>query len=154
MDYELLTFSSETLRSYAKLIKDIMENKLDVKIFYEVYSDYIAICHEYMTIFIDLDEIIGLDVIQEEYNFTANISIRIQMFHRTYDSGIKLLFELLRYLISRNENILLIENGDDLIFLKKDMKIYIEDKKNKIVNYPYEIFNLPIESCSDIARIY
>lgn len=136
MDYELLVFSDEKINNYAKLIKETLEKSLNISIIYKVYPDYIAICHNYMTISMDLDEIIGLDVIQEEYNFTANISIRIQVFCQTLDLGLKLLFQLFGYLTNRNENMLLLENGSEVIFTKKDGKLYIENIKHDGIEYP------------------
>lgn len=144
MDYELLMDSKWTQKSLAMYIKEVIERKLTID--YIEDSDYIVISCEYFTMSFDLEEIIGLDVIYEEYQFEANASARIQVFKKKFDEGLNLLFFLMKDIMDYQDNdILFLENGSIIVLEKRDNKLITHIDKNWETEYPFNILNRRIE---------
>lgn len=144
MDYELLMDSKWTQKSLAMYVKEVIERKLTID--YIEDSDYIVISCEYFTMWFDLEEIIGLDVIYEEYQFEANASARIQVFKNKFDEGLNLLFFLMKDIMDYQDNdILFLENGSIIVLEKRSNKLFTHIDKNWETEYPFDILNKRIE---------
>ena len=144
MDYELLMDNKWTQKSLAMYVKEVIERKLMID--YIEDSDYIVISCEYFTMRFDLEEIIGLDVIYEEYQFEANASARIQVFKNKFDEGLNLLFFLMKNMMDYQDNdILFLENGSIIVLEKRGNKLITHVDKNWETEYPFDILNRRIE---------
>ena len=144
MDYELLMDNKWTQKSLAMCVKEVIERKLTID--YIEDSDYIVISCECFTIRFDLEEIIGLDVIYEEYQFEANASARIQVFKNKFDEGLNLLFFLMKDIMDYQDNdILFLENGSIIVLEKRGNKLITNVDKNWETEYPFDILNRRIE---------
>jgi len=146
MDCELLVFSKLSQESYSNFIMSIIEMDSTLIANYKSYADYISINCEYFTMIFDIDEIIGLDIVEEDFGFVANISIRIQLLRNTLDQGLNLLFKILNYIIKyADENLLLLENGSKVIIEKKNQHIYSNVNENDETKYPFHLIESEIE---------
>lgn len=144
MDYELLMDSKWTQKSLAMCVKEVIERKTIID--YIEYSDYIGIVCEYFTMTFDLEEIIGLDVISEEYQFEANASARIQVYKNKFNEGLNLLFVLMKDIMNyQDSNILFLENGSIIVLEKRGNKLFTHVDKNWETEYPFDILNRKVE---------
>lgn len=145
MDYELVFLSEMSLIEWARYIYGVFKEKLDLKVQYKEHSDHISIVCEYMSFLIDTDEIIGMDVIKEVFSFEANVSIRLQIFGRTYDQGIKLFFMLLKYIMDdKAEDLLLLENGSEVILKRKGADICTCIQEGYETDFPFALLGREI----------
>lgn len=145
MDYELVLFSEMSLVEWARYINDILDKRMNVEVDYKEHSDYISIDGKYLSFIIDTDELIGMDVIKEVFLFEANISIRIQIFGKTFDKGIEVLFGLLGLIMKdREEDFLLLENGSEVILKRKNDIIYTHIQKGYETDFPFSLLEREI----------
>lgn len=146
MEYELFIKSNRSVVEYVETLRDILEEKLHIKIIQNKENDSIAICCNFFTIWVELEDDFGLITAKDIYDFDANIDARIQVFGRNYNEGLNLLFQLLKYLLTYNDNLLLEENGCYII-LKKEGNKYVSDILcDHKPEYPFDILNVKVKS--------
>ena len=110
MDFVLVFFSEMTLTEWGSYLYCLLR-KLDVETTYhEDKGSYISICCPYFTFFLDISEELGMDYFWEEFAFRANIEIELQMFVRTFDIGVEVLFKMLSLIIEeKTDNLMLLD---------------------------------------------
>jgi len=141
ISHELLLNTQNSIEYYVQNIEAIFKNKLNIGINTNRQSDCISLFCEYLTIYIHLDEYIGLDIIEEDYNFKANMSIRFYLIVKTWPKGMDTLFSLIKHLMfNNNDNLLLIENGETRILSRVDGIFYADAYFEQ--TYPFEIFEI------------
>jgi hypothetical protein len=136
MDYEILLNGFDEFDTYLKEIIKFMDCKIPTK--YEKWIDYVSLCNALLTIIIHTDEIIGIDVVKEDFEFDANFSIRIEVLRNSLKDGLKLLFELVSYLAEKNLNILLLEGGSEILRRDTD-EIKINAERADDNYFPFQL---------------
>lgn len=125
MEFELLLFSKKTQKDYAYYLMQILEKKLHIHFKSVEDQDSINLCLDCMTISVDLEEEVGLDVIEDDFNFVADTSARIQVFSQFRDHALEILFKTINEIIKNTDhNLLLIGNGSNLILERKNNNYY------------------------------
>ena len=125
MEFELLLFSKKTQKDYAYYLMKILEKKLNIHFKSIEDQDSINLCLNCMTISVDLEEEVGLEVIEEDFNFVADTSARIQVFSQSRDQALVILFKTINEIIKNTDyNLLLIGDGSNLILEKKNNNYY------------------------------
>jgi hypothetical protein len=147
MDFELLLFCKRTQKEYANYIKTIIEKNLNINFKYYEDLDSIDLCLDCMTISIDLDDEIGLEVIKEDFNFVADTSARIQVFSKFRDSAMAILFKIINEIIKNsNSNLLLIGDGSNLILEKNNNNFYTSSLDDYYYfKFPFELLGVKIK---------
>lgn len=147
MDFELLLFSKKTQKDYAYYLMKILEKDLNIHFKSIEDQDSITLCFDCMTISIDLEDEIGLEVIEEDFNFVADTSARIQVFSQFRDHALVVLFKTINEIIKNTDyNLLLIGNGSNLI-LEKNNNNYYTSYLNDYYYFkiPFELLGVKIE---------
>lgn len=148
MEYELLFCSELSIREWAIYVYDIFKKVMNVEVTYYEKEDYISICCECFTFWTHTDELIGMDVIEEDFAFEANVSMRIQILGSIYQRGqrgLELLFTMLNHIIeSRTEDFLLIENGTQIVLKKQGEVIYTHIPKGYETDFPFALLGREI----------
>lgn len=140
MDYELVFFSEMSLIEWAEYIYDLLNRKMKIEVKYKKYSEYISIVCKYLSFIIETDEIVGMDVIKEVFSFEGNISIRLQIFGKMFDQGIRILFMMLALILDDNsENFMLLENGSEIILKRDKDIIYTYVQEGYETDFPYKL---------------
>lgn len=118
MEFELLLFSKKTQKDYAYYLRQILEKSyIHFKSIED--QDSINLCLDCMTISVDLEEEVELEVIEDEFNFVADTSARIQVFSQYRDHNLEILFKIINEIIKNTDyNLLLIGNGSNLFNVK------------------------------------
>lgn len=149
MDFELLLFSINTQEEYGYFLKEILEKNLKVDFTFKHNEDYISLCFQCMTISLDLEEIFGLDVIEDDFNFKANLSARIQVFSNFYSDALDIIFRVIKEITIKSDcNLLLLGNGSNVIIKKDNGKFYTSELKD------YYYFEFPFEKLeADIEKL-
>ena len=81
-----------------------------------------------------------MDVIKEVFSFEGNISIRLQIFGKTFDQGIRILFMMLALILDDNsENFMLLENGSEIILKRDKDIIYTYVQEGYETDFPYKL---------------
>mgnify|MGYP005760772965 FL=1 len=145
MDYELFIQSNKTAVEYAEVLRNILEKKLHIKITQSKDNDSISIYCTFFTIWIELEDDFGLIMAKEIYDFDANIDTKIQVFGRTYDEGLNLLFRLLKCLLEYNDSLLLEENGSYIVLKKEQKEFTSEVLCDHKPEYPFGILNVEVK---------
>lgn len=146
MDFELLLFSTKTQEEYGYYLKEIVEKNLKADFTFEHNKDNIILCFRCMTICLDLEEILGLDVVEEEFGFKANISADIQVFSNFHHDALDIIFRIIKEIIIKTDyNLLLLGNGSNVIIKKDSGKFYSSDLKDYYFDFPFEILKVDIE---------
>lgn len=146
MDYELAFFSEISLVDWARYIYDILDKKMELEVNYKEHSDYISIGCECLSFIIDTDEIIGVDVLKDVFSFEANISIRIQIFGKTFHRGLELLFKMLSIIVKEKiEDFILLENGSEVILKRINGDIYTYIQKGYDTDFPFGLLEKEIK---------
>ena len=143
MDYELLLSGEMSQKSFSIFVKKIIEKRISVD--YKQYSDNIGIACDYFSMFFDLDEIIGLDIIYDEYGFKATANTRVQLFGNTFKQGLELIFIIIKNLAAyTDDDILLLENGSIIVLEKKDGTLFTHINESWETEYPFDLLNIQI----------
>lgn len=150
MDFELVFFSEMTLREWG-IYLDYLLQKLNVDTTYhENDGNLISIGCTYFTFFLDTSEELGMDYYLEEFLFKANIEIGIQMFTKTFNTGIEVLFKILSLINEeKTENFMLLDSNG-IIIIKREANVfykndtYIEYGKYG-TNFPYNLLSREIK---------
>lgn len=154
MDCTLYLVSKLDQEILKKTIYDIMCGTVGDKV--TSYENFSTLCCKYFTLFIETDDIIGVDDVREEYGLGINTEIRIQLFGKTFEKGIEVLFNIFgNILMTFNPDMVFVENGTDQIFRKENDNVIINTKldqyqkkylSNKIITLlriPYIFQELP-----------
>ena len=145
MDYELVFLSDMSMIEWARYICNVLKEEMSVNVEYKEHVDYVSIVCEYMSFIIDTDEILGMDVIKEVFSFEANVDIRVQKFGRVFKEGIELLFMLLKLIMEdRREDLLLLENGSEVILKRRGEELCTCLPKGYETDYPFRLFEKKI----------
>lgn len=147
MDFELLLSSNKTQKDYAYYLIQILKNNLNINFKFVEDHDSINLCLDCMTITIDLEEEVGLEVIEEDFNFVADTSARIQVFSKFRDLALGIIFEIINEIIKNtNYNLLLIGNGSNLILEKKNNNYYTSYLDDYYYfKFPFELLGVKID---------
>lgn len=147
MEFELLLFSGKTQKEYAYYLIDIISKVLKYNFKSVENHNSVDLCFECMTISIELDDELGLDVIAEDFNFIADTSARIQVFSGFKEPALMLLFKTINEIIKNTEyNLLLIGNGSNLIFKKIDNKYYTSSLSDEYYfEFPFDLLDKKME---------
>lgn len=125
MEFELLLFSKKTQKDYAYYLMQILEKNLNIHFKSVEDQDSINLCLDCMTISVNLEEEVGLEVIEDDFNFVADTSARIQVFSQFRDHALEILFKTINEIIKNTDhNLLLIGNGSNLILERKNNNYY------------------------------
>ncbi len=148
MEFELLLFSKKTQKDYAYYLMQILEKNLNIHFKSIEDQDSINLCLDCMTISIDLEEEVGLEVIEEDFNFVADTSARIQVFSQFRDHAMVILFKTINEIIKNTDyNLLLIGNGSNLILEKKNKNYYTSYLDDYYYfKFPFELLGVKIET--------
>ncbi|URZ07173.1 hypothetical protein [Clostridium felsineum] len=142
MDYELFVFSiykvEELTEKLVCMVKNIL--KRDVNCISRK-DEYIFIGCETFGITIEIEDISDLDYIKESCRININLCISIQVSHKTFDEGIRELFQIII-------NLLKIVDGDILFLFNGEKQVLRRDNGvltlNEDVEYiPYELIDIP-----------
>lgn len=147
MDFELLLSSNKTQKDYAYYLIQILKDNLNINFKFVEDHDSINLCLDCMTITIDLEEEVGLEVIEEDFNFVADTSARIQVFSKFRDLALGIIFEIINEIIKNtNYNLLLIGNGSNLILEKKNNNYYTSYLNDcYYFKFPFELLGVKID---------
>jgi predicted DNA-binding protein len=147
MDFELLLFSEKSQKDYAYYLMEIFEKSLNIHFKFIEDQDFINLCLDCMTITIDLEEKVALEVIEEEFNFVADTSARIQVFSQFRDHALQILFKTINEIVKNIDyNLLLIGNGSNLILEKKNNNYYTSCLDDYYYfKIPFELLGVKIE---------
>jgi len=125
MDFELLLSSNQTQKDYAYYLIQILKDNLNTNFKFVEDHDSINLCLDCMTISIDLEEEVGLEVIEEDFNFVADTSARIQVFNMSRDLALAIILGIINEIIKNTDyNLLLIGNASNLILERKNNNYY------------------------------
>ena len=150
MDFELVFFSEMTLREWG-IYLDCLLQKLNVDTTHcEKEDRHISIGCAYFTFFLDTSEELGMDYYWEEFLFKANIEIGIQMFTKTFDTGIEVLFNILSLIIEeKTENFMLLDSNGIIIIKREANALYKNDTYKEYgkygTNFPYNLLSREIK---------
>ncbi len=146
MEFELLLFSKKTQKDYAYYLMQILE-KLNIHFKSIEDQDSINLCLDCMTISVDLEEEVGLEVIEDDFNFVADTSARIQVFSQFRDHALEILFKTINEIIKNTDyNLLLIGDGSNLILERKNNNYYTSYLDNYYYfKIPFDILEVKIE---------
>jgi hypothetical protein len=147
MDFELLLFSKKSQKDYAYFLVKIIEKNLNIHFKVIEDQDSINLCFDCMTISIDLEEVIGLEVIEEDFKFIADTSARIQVFSQFSDYAIAILLKTINEITKNTDyNLLLIGDGSNLILEKKNNNYYTSFLDDYYYfKFPFELLGVNIE---------
>lgn len=149
MENELWFFTEMDLVTWTRYICQALERSADTEVKYDEYSDSITLSCKYFTVFIDTDELIGADVVEEYYGFIGNVAMIVQMFNRYYYEGVEQLIKLLRLVMDeRKEDFLFLENGDLLVLKRQNNCLYTKISEGHSTQYPFEILGRPVQRLS------
>ncbi|RJG21447.1 hypothetical protein DQX05_21490 [Paenibacillus thiaminolyticus] len=114
------------------------------------YEDFSRLSCRYFTLDIETEDIISLDFLREEYGMEINAEIGIQLFGKSFEKGLQVLFNIFgNILLAFNPDMVFVENGTDQLFRKENDTVIINTKldqyqkkylSNKIINllrFPY-----------------
>lgn len=148
MEFELLLFSKKTQKDYAYYLMQILEKSLNIHFKSIEDQDSINLCLDCMTISIDLEEEVGLEVIEEDFNFVADTSARIQVFSQFRDHAMVILFKTINEIIKNTDyNLLLIGDGSNLILEKINKNHYTSFLDDYYYfKFPFELLGVKIET--------
>lgn len=141
MEHELLLYNNMTQKSCAGYVYMILKNKIRIDTVYREYDDYINMYCKYLSLNFDINEIIGLDVVEKVFDFNANISADVHILNQTFYEGLEILFRLVKAIIDDLDcNLLLLEEGSKVVLERKNNVLYtgINKESNK-VDYPFEL---------------
>lgn len=129
----------ETLkRRIYNIVREAVEDKVTD------YEDFSRLSCKYFTFDIETEDIISLDFLREEYGMEINAEIGIQLFGKSFEKGLEVLFNIFgNMLMTFNPDMVFVENGTDQLFRKENDTVIINTKldhyqkkylSNKIIN--------------------
>ena len=145
MEFDLLIESDKSASEYADLLRSLLEEILHIEILQKKDSDTISIGCTFFTMWIELEDDFGLIMAKDTYDFNANIETRIQVFGKTYDKGLKILFQLLKSLSDYDDNLLLEENGSFIVLKKVGNEFVSEVLSTQRAEYPFSILKAEVK---------
>ena len=120
------------------------------------YEKFSRLSCKYFTLDIETEDIISLDFIRKEYGMEINTEIGIQIFGRSFEKGLEVLFNIIGNILAAfNPDMVFLENGTDQLFRKENDTVIINTKldqyqikylSNKIISllrFPYIYQELP-----------
>jgi hypothetical protein len=148
MDCALFLVSNldnETLKR--RIYNIVCETVKDKVTSYEVFS---RLSCKYFVLDIETEDIISIDFLREEYGMNINAEIGIQLFGKSFEEGLEVLFKIFgNILMDFNPDMVFVENGTDQLFRKENATVIINTKldqfqkkylSSKIINllrFPY-----------------
>ncbi|MNI50559.1 hypothetical protein D3C73_1052260 [compost metagenome] len=154
MDCTLFLVSNLDQETLKKTIYDIVCNTVEDQVTNN--ENFSTLSCEYFTFFIETENIIMIDEVREEYGLGINAEIDIQLFGKTFEEGIEVLFNIFgNILVAFNPDMVFVENGTDQIFRKENATVIINTKldqyqkkylSNKIITllqFPFIFQELP-----------
>lgn len=124
MDCTLFLVSNLDQEILKKTIYDIMCSAVGDKV--TSYDNFSTLSCKYFTLFIETEDIIGVDDVREEYGLGINAEIRIQLFGKSFEEGLDILFRIFgNILMAFNPDMVFVENGTDQLFRKENDNLII-----------------------------
>ncbi len=140
MDNSLWFYISMDIKLWAQQIFSMLERCSNVEMSYLDKNEYVVIVCESFSIIIDVDDVSGVEMIENIFGFVGNVCMRIQLFNRYYYEGVEILIKLLRLIINeRDEDFLLLENGELVVLCRQKGFLYTELPKEHSTEYPFEL---------------
>lgn len=150
MDNDLWFNTQMNISMWTRYIYQLLKNNIDVKVTYKEYSNYISICCKYFTFSVDKEELIGVDMVEEVFGFSGNIQMSVQMFNNCYEEGMKQLINLLRLVLEeKEEDFLLLENGDVVVLKRMGNHLYTDISREYSKQYSLETLGRPVKHLSE-----
>lgn len=150
MNCELLLLTNESVESIASKLYELTSiHSTNTKKSQDEDGIYIP-CAQYSLI-IQKDDATNILFYEEAYNLRINNCVTIQLFGKTFDQGLAILFTIFGDIAKTiAENMLFIENGEFQVFRKQQNKliintdldeyreVYFTDSLFSNLDYPYE----------------
>lgn len=93
------------------------------------YENFSRLSCKYFTLDIETEDIISLDFLKEEYGMEINAEIGIQLFRKSFEEGLEVLFKIFGNILKEfNPDMVFVENGTDQLFRKENDTVIINKK--------------------------
>ncbi|WP_341281080.1 hypothetical protein [Paenibacillus sp. FSL H8-0537] len=145
MDCALFLVSNLDIETLKRTIYNIVCEIIKDKVTVTNHENFSRLSCKYFTMDIEIDDITSIDYIREEYKMEINAEIGIQLFGKTLEEGLDVLFQIFgNILIEFNPDMVFVENGTDQLFRKENDNVIINtdldqyQKKylsSKLINY-------------------
>ncbi|WP_254329023.1 hypothetical protein [Paenibacillus sp. MZ03-122A] len=114
LDYEVLK------RTIYKIVGETVTENVTY------YENYSRLSCKYFTMDIETEDITSIDFLREEYQMEIDTEIGIQLFGKTFEEGLEVLFQIFSgILIAFNPDMVFVENGTDQLFRKENDTVII-----------------------------
>ncbi|ERI09428.1 hypothetical protein [Aneurinibacillus aneurinilyticus] len=148
MDCALFLVSNLDNETLKRRIYNIVCETVEDKV--TSYEGFSRLSCKYFVLDIETEDIISIDFLREEYGMNINAEIGIQLFGKSFEEGLEVLFKIFgNILMDFNPDMVFVENGTDQLFRKENATVIINTKldqfqkkylSSKIINllrFPY-----------------
>lgn len=127
MDCTLFLVTNLDQETLKKTIYSIVCNAVEDKV--TDYEEFSRLSCKYFTLDIETEDIVSLDFIREEYKMEINTEIRIQLFGKSFEKGLEVLFNIFGNILAAfTPDMVFVENGTDQLFRKENDTVIINTK--------------------------
>jgi hypothetical protein len=149
MDGHLYLDANISQEEYAEYLYNIYKKTLNEDVKINKREPYISLCFQYQTIFIDIEEIIGLDVVDEELGCKVTNVADYQIASKYFLNAIEVNFKLIKEILNSKKYNVLFTDDSLIVFLMRLNGKYSAQferiKRSNYLNIPYEILGIEIE---------
>ncbi|CAM3417430.1 MULTISPECIES: hypothetical protein [Paenibacillus] len=127
MDCTLFLVTNLDQETLKKTIYSIVCNAVEDKV--TDYEEFSRLSCKYFTLDIETEDIVSLDFIREEYKMEINAEIGIQLFGKSFEKGLEVLFNIFGNILAAfNPDMVFVENGTDQLFRKENDTVIINTR--------------------------